>query len=499
MNNISEQELAANMGSRIWRLNNLYWITDKRAKHIKFTPNWAQNDFLNNRWFLNIILKARQLGFTTLMCLLYLDVCLFNSNIRAGIIAHNKEDADAFFRDKIKYAYDHLPESIQQANPAESDRAGMLRFANGSSIRVRTSFRSGTLQYLHVSEFGKICAKHPEKAKEIVTGAFNSVEAGQVISIESTAEGRQGYFYDGCQTAQKQAMSGAPLTLLDFKFHFYPWWKDPSYKLDDTTGVVFTPDDHEYFKKIEAECETTLSNEQRAWYVKKRSTLGPDIKREFPSTPDEAFEQAILGAYFSAEFTKIRERKQITVVPVTDGVPVHTAWDLGMNDTNCIWFFQLIGREVRVVDYYEASGEGLGHYAKMLQDKGYFYGRHFGPHDLSVRELGTGKSRIESAAEKGIKFEVVPRVEAKADSIEAARTMLPTCWFDESRCSTGISRLEHYRKAWNDKLGCYLSHPLHDENSNGADAFQTLAMALPTLTGILEVKARPVVRRKGWA
>jgi hypothetical protein len=167
-----------------WRLSNLYTITDKGGREVPFRPNDAQIAFLDELHSANIILKARQLGFTTLCCLIYLDACVFTPNTRAGVIAHKLDDAKVIFRDKIKYSYDRLEEGIRNACPAVQDSADTLTFGNNSSIRVSTSMRSGTLQYLHVSEFGKICA--PDKAREIVTGALNTVEANQFIVIEST-------------------------------------------------------------------------------------------------------------------------------------------------------------------------------------------------------------------------------------------------------------------------------------------------------------------------
>jgi hypothetical protein len=121
-----------------------------------------------------------------------LDDCLFTSNMSAGVIAHNLKDAKAFFGDKIKFAYDNLPEPFRKVRAAEQDSAESLRFNNGSSIRVGTSLRSGTLQRLHVSEYGKLCAKFPDRAEEVKTGAFNTVHLGQTITVESTAEGRAG-------------------------------------------------------------------------------------------------------------------------------------------------------------------------------------------------------------------------------------------------------------------------------------------------------------------
>jgi len=177
-----------------WRLENLYWITDKQARKVKFVPNEAQLQFLSETTALNIILKARQLGFSTLCCLIYLDACIFNPNTRAGVIAHRLDDAKVIFRDKIKFPYDNLPDQLKEKITATQDSADTLTFSNNSSIRVSTSMRSGTLQYLHVSEFGKICAQFPDKAHEIVTGALNAVAPGQYVVIESTAEGQEGSF-----------------------------------------------------------------------------------------------------------------------------------------------------------------------------------------------------------------------------------------------------------------------------------------------------------------
>ena len=181
-----------------WRLNHLYNIVDKQGNKVIFKFNWAQEELYNDVWYCNIILKARQLGISTFICLLFLDRCLFNSNISAGIIAHTLEDSQQLFR-RVKFAYDNLPEEIKKIVSAENDTTNMLKFSNGSSLRVGTSLRSSTFQYLHISEFGKICAKYPDKAQEIITGSLNTVAPGQYVFIESTAEGRAGYFYDICK------------------------------------------------------------------------------------------------------------------------------------------------------------------------------------------------------------------------------------------------------------------------------------------------------------
>ena len=164
-------------------------------------------------------------------------------------------------------------------------------------------------------------------------------------------------------------------------------------------------------------------------------------------------------------------------MPYERGIPVYTAWDLGISDTTPIWFFQIIGKEVRFIDFYENSGEGLAHYAQILRDKGYEYGQHYAPHDIEVRELGTGKSRLETALNMGIRFTVCKKL-SKPDQIEAARGLLYKSWFDESKCDPGIKALENYRKAWDDKHGAWHDRPLHDWASHPADSFMIAAVSI---------------------
>jgi hypothetical protein len=469
---------------RRWRLNHLYTIKDKRGIAIPFVLNAAQEKLLDQLHTLNVILKARQMGFTTLIQILMLDACLFNSNTSAGIVAHNREDAEAFFDDKIKFAYDHLDPEIRKAIPATQDSAKSLSFANGSRIRVGTSLRSGTFQYLHVSEFGKTCAQFPSKAKEIVTGAFNAVEAGQFIAVESTAEGQGGAFHDMVMEAKKHAELQRPLTPLDFKLHFFPWFDDPTYALsdDDTKHVLLTDDHERYFDLMAHKSGIELSPNQEAWYVKKLATMRDEMKREFPATVEEAFEASIEGAFYSEQMKRVRQDNRICRVPI-ENVPVDTFWDLGVNDDMVIWFRQKIGPEHRFVGYYSNSGEGLEHYARVLKDwadeKKITYGTHFMPHDADARRLGhQAKTVRQMAVEAGIRpVEVVARIPSEKVGVEAVRSYLRKCWFDEASTTDGIWCLDNYRKEWDEDRGVFKDRPRHDKASHGAKAFETAAVA----------------------
>jgi hypothetical protein len=476
--NMTKEEAVEGLHDKWWRLNHLYYIIDKYGKRVLFRPNKDQTRFYQNIWFQNLILKARQRGFTTLIDISYLDDALFYNNIEAGIIAHNREDVSKIFRRKILYPYENLPEMIKTGRPTKSKSKTEIEFENNSIISVGTSMRSGTLNRLHVSEFGKVCARYPEKAREIVTGAFEAIhtQTGEaIITVESTAEGKGGYFHDYCKEAQDRDKLGQKPTRQEFKFHFFAWWDNNENELHE--AVPISKSLMEYFAKIESIIGVKLSLPKRFWYVTKWKKLGEDMKREHPSTAEEAFEQSIKGAYFSQQFTKIREEKRICSVPYQKGISVHTWWDIGMNDVTAIWFTQDIGREVHVIDYMEGSGEGFDFYKDEFTKTGYSFGRHYGPHDLSVREIGNkAKSRYQAAKEIGLHFTLIPRINVKIDSVNAARRFLSICWFDETKCVKGLSRLENYRKKWNIHNESWDNNPMHDINSNGADAFQTLGM-----------------------
>ncbi|MGJ7244646.1 terminase [Morganella morganii] len=475
-------EHLALLRNKQWRLNNLYWITDKEGHPVRFKMTPEQTEYFEGIHNRNIILKARQLGFTTEVCIIQLDAAIFES-AKCALIAHTLPDAKRLFREKIKYAYERLPDEIKAANPASNDSAGELVFSKGGSVTVSVSFRGGTLSYLHVSEFGKICARQPEKAREIVTGAFEAVSTECFTTIESTAEGRAGYFFDYCQLAEKALMQGKSLSPLDWKFFFFSWWKNPQYAIDPVEQLPQRLTD--YFAELSGKYGITLNDRQKAWYYAKEKTLGDDMKREYPSIPSEAFQQSVDGAYYAKQFRWLYENKRIGEIPDNSHLPVHTYWDIGVGDSTSIWFVREVGEEFHIIDHYSNSGEGLRHYMKVLKDKGYEYASHNGPHDIDNREFGSdAKSRRELALEGyeidgqiySIRFEVVPKLSVD-EGIEAVREILPLCVFDENKCGEGITHLEAYRKEWDDKRGCWKDKPLHDYTSHDADGFRYFAVS----------------------
>lgn len=191
-----------------------------------------------------------------------------------------------------------------------------------------------------------------------------------------------------------------------------------------------------------------------------------------------SFEAAIVGSYYGKLMADAERDKRITGVPYDPAAQVWTAWDLGIRDSTSIWFAQMVGREVHIIDHYEASGVDLGHYAREIQNRPYSYAGHIVPHDAQAKELGTGKTRLEVLESLGLKNITVAAMHRVEDGINAVRVFLPRCWFDAVKCARGIDALKLYRSEFDDKMQTLKPRPVHDWTSHAADAFRYLAMAL---------------------
>lgn len=492
------EELARCLADPEWRLFSgcLYKIMIKGDDESEdtfvapFNPNAAQRRFIRRLWHRNLILKARQLGFTTLVAVVWLDHALFNANQRCGIIAQDREAVEAIFRDKVKFGYENLPPEIKARFPLARDSAVELLFShNNSSVRVGTSMRSGTIHRLHISEFGKICAKYPDKAKEVITGSIPAVPLTGVTIIESTAEGREGEFFKMVGVAEKNQASRKVLTARDYRLHFYAWWMEPRYRMS-AAEVEVSAEDHEYFDLVEQRVredlnqKVTIDPDQRAWYVatKRADFSGADEKmwQEYPSFPAEAFQVSTDGNYYAKDMLQMRKRGGVTRVPVLD-LPVNTFWDIGRSDGCGIWFHQELNGEDRFIGYYEAHDEDLRHYVAQLRERGHIFNTHFLPHDADHKRLSDyNKSTREQLQElmPGERFIVVPRITELMTGIYATRKHMKGCFIDEVACAKGINRLEGYRKKYSRSEDRYLDQPDKSNGcTEGADAFRQWAQA----------------------
>lgn len=503
--------IADKLRDRAWRLNNLYWIENEHGIKEKFRMNWAQRAFFTALWWLNVVLKARQLGLSTCSLVLMLDRCLFNKGQTCGIIDKTEDDAKKKL-DRIEFAYDHLddPEdpdtamvgaAVKQAVKLLKNNSKELQFSNQSKVWAGTSLRGGTIQMLLISELGYISFFNPKKAQEIKTGALNTVHKGNIVIIESTHEGgKYGVNYDMIKVAQESPADPPALTEMDWRFHFFAWWQNPEYVLPVVGKLELPQDLIEYFAELAKGDGKTpgikLTPEQKHWYWKKRLVQGDAMWKEFPSTPEEAVNAVVKGAIYGKLMSKLRAAKRISDFPHDQECPIFAFWDIGYSDFTSIWLLQLVGREIIALRYYCNSNENAAFYMKRVMEWEKVYDApiawHFLPHDADKKEgMGSGKSTKEFLIEAGMdkrRITVVPVTPDRWIGINALRALLPRFYFhktncgqewkfDEQRMPSGIACLENYHTKEMDAGGVIRDEPVHDAASHGCDSLRVFAEA----------------------
>lgn len=492
-------EIQRKLSSQVWRLSNLYWIEDENGKKVKFVPNDEQKA-LHNRWhFLNDVLKTRQIGISTYVAIRMLDFSLFSSNKTSGIIDKTDDDAKRKLA-KISFAYEHLDDPddpttaaigalIKASVPIVFDNKKEMQWHNGSKVWCGTNLRGGTLQFLWITELGYISFYDPDRAEEIKKGALNTVHAGNMIVIESSHEGGKfGVSYHFNKLAME---SHEPLTVMDWRFHFFEWWKHRKYTLEVDQWYQPTPDDLDYFKSLEGH-GITLTEAQKYWYLKKRASIGDSIMKEYPSTVDECFEAVISGAIYGKQITQLRAKKRIADIEHDRTCPLFAFWDIGYSDFTAIWLLQFCGRDICALAYRCNTGQEPPYYVAAIREweRGYQMPvqMNFLPHDAFSKEK-SGKSYRDYLREAGMAN--VTKVDVIRDSwigINRLRGLLPRFYFHKTNCGrewnhdgrimpSGISCLEGYHTKEDASSGVIRETPIHDENSHGADALRTFAEA----------------------
>ena len=455
-----------------------------------FIPNPMQMKLLQNLHNRNIVIKARQHGITTLGVLMDLDIALFNADHNITIIAHTREAAEEIFRDKVLYAYEHLPAVLRDIFKLSKQTQSQLVFAhNNSSIRVTTSARSGTSHALHVSEMGKIAAQFPGKATELTTGSLQAVPLNGVCIIESTTEGQSGAFYELAKRAEAKWRAAKPLTPQDYRLHFFGWWENPDYCLspDHAATVSISLKDHEYFDSVEWEIGKPLSMGQRAWYVAKRDeefAHEPELMwREYPATIEEAWKSSGEGKYFKKVIARARSEGRIGRYPLRQNLPVYGFWDIGASDSQVLWLMQQVQGMDHWVGFRESEGEGFLPFLTWVDGLGVSVGAMFLPHDAEHKVNGIEQptSTVYKLRELRPSWDwrVVPRVATLQHGIDLVRDDFAGYCFDEVACKEGIAHRAHYPRTWHTALACWDNEPQHDEHSHAADALRQKAQGFP--------------------
>jgi hypothetical protein len=335
----------------------------------------------------------------------------------------------------------HYSQPIPQVRVNQSELR--VDYPNAGQVRLYGADNPDSLRGLYfdgvvLDEYGL----HPAKTFSEVIGP-TLVDRGGTALFLGTPNGKN-QFYDIAEHARREQAAGS-------RDWFYA-----EYKASDT-GLL-----------------------DASYLAAARAVMTSD---EYAQEFECSFEASVKGAIYARELEDARRAGRITDVPADPLLPVDTDWDLGIGDAMAIWCSQTVkgSGQVRLIDYYEASGEGFPHYLQVLREKRYTYGTHWAPHDIAVRELGSGKSRLEVAAALGLRFSVTPRVSSGTaqeleEGIHAVRLFLPRCWIDQTRCRAGLDALAQYRRDYNRRLDEFKAVPVHDHASHAADALRGLAV-----------------------
>ena len=439
---------------------------------------FAQAALYEAMWYRNIVVKSRQVWITTLAQAFALDQAMWTKNYKAGIIAHTLDSAEEIFNTKIKYMYDNLPPEIRARNPAHVSTKRKLELSNGSFIYVTTSLRSGTYNFLHVSEMAKICLQGKNKADELITGSIEAVPETGIVILEGTPEGPDLEFAEIYNESVEREEAGVPLTNLDFKPFFFPGYKHPENRL--TTPVQLPKKAKEYFDALEVSEDVKLDPKFTWWYTVKERTLKGKMKQEHPNTAEEAFSKITEGAIFGEQMTEAEAAGRICDLPIIRGVPIHVTFDLGHNDTTSLFFFQQAGAWINFIRSYEHRLVDITHYIELLKElereENYLYGTLYLPHDGKAHHIDSVAGSVDEILRKhGFRTRVVNRPTKKLVTIEKARRLIPQSRFDRELCKEGITALRNYAWTYDEVYGVFRKVPRHDRFSNYADAYQTYA------------------------
>jgi len=474
--------------SKLWRMNNLYKVINKYGEPVVFRMNYAQHVVYgkSRQHPRVIILKSRQQGISTLWLISFFDDSVWCEHLTLGLMAQGTDEA-ATLLERIKFTWDHLSDAVKEFLDIRvaKDNTKEYSFSNNSTIFIRVSFRSATLQRLHISEYGKIANSNPKRAKETKTGTLQALAKGNTGIIESTAEGRNDFSktWDSSLIALHSGQMGPK----DFYPVFLSWLNDPDCVLD-----IYQEADGEarkYFEELEDKLSVVITQEQRNFWIAQRRELEGDIYQEYPATPEEAFTASKDGTYYSRIFTEHCVRKGKVQVDTYDpNLYTDVFFDLGVDDYFVMAFVQWYRGEWRIIDEYWNNGYNLPHYLEIAFERGYDIRELKMPHDIAVRELGSGngtsglaKSRYDIVDDwltkndhRHVTVTAMPKTSIE-QGIEACRDMIPDMVID-AKCEYLQLCLLNYSKEWDDKLQVWKKTPVHDEFSHGADVMRSIAL-----------------------
>jgi hypothetical protein len=422
------------------------------------------------------IIKSRRLGISTAIDTLITDLAVFQQGFRGLIIDQKQADATKKMVEIVRFAYDSLDPLLRSRYVCDKRNDGELRVrlageseSEDSVIFATTSGRGGDCSMLHVSEWGPIAATDPKRSNEIRTGAFPAARMGRRV-VETTWYGGKG---GDLWELVKPIIEADPNA--EGVLYFFPWHQDPqAIKFD---GAV-TKDIEAYFLELAGKTGRCFSPEQKKWYAAKKLEQGIFVKREYPSTLEEAFSAPVQGSIYGPVLDELRAKRRISHFEYDRSVPAVAAWDLGWNDSTSIWLVQAIGQELHWIwhasDRHKTAAEMLA----KVRESGINLAGHLIPHDGGHKPKTGGLSYKEELEKAGaLNVRVVPQCHSIWPGINACRNLFARSWFRLPACEEGVNALQNYHTKEVTDGGAISQEPVHDWSSHSADAARTYAEA----------------------
>lgn len=472
---MDRDQLAANMAIPLWRLQNLYSIkTEEDGRKIPFVPRTEQMEVLTSLIERPTeplyIIKSRRLGMSTAIGLMMADCAAWNDGFQGSLVDQTQSDAERKMSEIMRFGIMSLPPEIvaRYEFPKKNDGEIQVHLVGdpqetASRIFAGKSARGGTNNFLWVSEWGPISATDPTRSNEIRTGALPSARLGRRVVETTWYGGKGGDLWELVRPILEQDPNAMGRVL------FFPWHGDPAcVRVNGTVDAEL----EQYFRDLAGRLSRTFSQDQKRWYAAAKLEQGIFVRREYPSTLDEAMAAPVEGAIYGEMITRLRSEGSIKPFTIDGTALVHTFWDEGAPQNTATWYVQFCGGEIRIVDFdFEMDLTPVERVAHM-KAKGYNFGNHYLTHAAEQTEK-SGKTYQTQLAEAGlVNIRIVPRTVDGWVGINDCRQLLPRAVIHSERCERGVAALE-----------CYHTHPktgdpVHDWSSHPADALRTMAEAL---------------------
>lgn len=486
----------------VWRLQNLYVVKDKDGRIVPFEPNPEQLRIIRAVYEEGVkkilIIKARQLGMSTVIEEILADRLFFIPGQTMAIVDQTQSDASKKLKNKVKIAWDHLPQVFRSSFAVETDNDSQftLRLKNPAfqgqvnDIQAGMTARGDTFQAIHISEWGPIQAEDAARSEKIFTGAIPAAKNGIVIVETTWKGGKHGHLWELAKAALETPE--AHKTKEDFHVFFFPWWTDAQYETEGDFSQI--PEDvHAYFDGLEEHPDVVelnggapykFSPSQRLWYYKRAIPMGIYRFQEFPSILEEAFTGSTEGVIYHEEILRARLDGRVLNFSHSRSDLVHTFWDLGAPHNTVTWYAQFIGREIHIIDCdFDLDLTITERIGRMLA-KPYSYGSHFVPHD-ATRAQYSGPSFVDELSRllSPRSIRVVPRTNDVWTGINHVKQLFSRIVFNKADTHEALDLLDNYRSKVDAKTSYVSETIVHDDSSHVADALRMLAEA--DLSGML--------------